>query len=164
MDPTTSSDSTGAEKNQRSNIQTSRLKTTSSFGPWALYFSGAPEGRHPRVWRAHSRRPSCSLPIKRSSSHHWRLGFCLDKSLASSNFLATRVSIQTTWLLVSETPNSWLHISSLGQGLCTVCLSTCSCLFFNLLAGSRFFLARQEQQQIGAGVTVTKAQCPCCSL
>jgi hypothetical protein len=37
-------------------------------------------------------------------------------------------------------------------------------LFFNLLAGSRLFLAQQEQQQIRVGVTVAKAQCSCWSL
>jgi hypothetical protein len=34
--------------------------------------------------------------------------------------------------------------------LCAVCLSTCSCLFFDLLAGSRLFLAQQEQHKLEA--------------
>uniref|UniRef100_I1R8P5 Uncharacterized protein n=1 Tax=Oryza glaberrima TaxID=4538 RepID=I1R8P5_ORYGL len=34
-------------------------------------------------------------------------------------------------------------------------------LVLRLLAGSRLFLSRQEQQQRGVGVSVTKAQHPC---
>jgi hypothetical protein len=73
------------------------------------------------------------------------------------------VSARPPVLLDSE-PQLRVYRFHPWQGLCTVCLSTCSCLFFDLLAGSRLFLARQEQQQIGVGVTVAKAQRPCWSL
>ena len=51
-----------------------------------------------------------------------------------------------------------IHVMIQIRELFLVCLIlACS----RLLAGSGLFLARQEQQQIGVGVPVTKAQQPC---
>jgi hypothetical protein len=109
-----------------------------------------PKRGRPSVWKAHSGRLGCSLPIKGSSSHHLRLGFCFVVSLATTTSLWARVSIIPPVCLIQD-PNSWFWFAFVSSIRELFACSSCSCL------------ARQEHPNRD-GVPIAKAQ-PlwCCS-
>ena len=127
-------------------------------------------GLGPCIITAHqgSTKPRvCSPLLSQSFLHLYKLlaatilhfGFCFDVSLAAATSLYSRVSARPPGYLYSEPHFGLFKFHHLTSAV-SCFLVNLFLLVLRLLAGSRLFLAWQEQQQRGVGVPVAKAQHP----